>query len=64
MKKLIIVASLVLVQSVMVAGVLPSDDGGVPQSKLERIQNQIDEYTKIITDFPVSFKLKLIVLVE
>jgi len=59
MKKLIIVASLVLVQSVMVAGVLPSDDGGVPQSKLERIQNQIDEYTKIITDFPVKLQAKI-----
>ena len=59
MKKIILIASLVFIQSVVYAGQTDGDFGMAPTSKLERIQNQIDKYTKFINELPQEFQQKI-----
>jgi len=59
MKKIILITSLVLVQSIVYAGQTDGDFDTTPPSKLERIQNQIDKYTKVISELPQELKNKI-----
>jgi len=59
MKKIILITSLVLVQSIVYAGEIDGDSDTTPPSKLERIQNQIDKYTKVISELPQELKNKI-----
>lgn len=59
MKKIILIASLVLIQSIVYAGQTDGNFGMASTSKLERIQNQIDKYTKFINELPQELQQKI-----
>lgn len=59
MKKIILMTSLLMVHTVVYAGQTDGDFGMTPTSKLERIQNQINKYTKIISELPHELQQKI-----
>lgn len=59
MKKIILIVSLVLIQSIVYAGQTDGAFGMASTSKLERIQNQIDKYTKFINELPQELQQKI-----